>query len=54
MKSVLVGVCDKCNQVCLLSHQSTPAVKKQLAAQRKPVESAVAGERGGYFESGYI
>jgi hypothetical protein len=38
VKKVLVGVCDECDQVCLLPHQSTPAVKKQLEAQRKAVE----------------
>ena len=35
---VLVGVCDECDQVCLLPHQSTPAVQKQMEAQRKAVE----------------
>lgn len=39
VKNVLVGVCDKCDQVSILPHQSTPVVKKQLEAQRKPVES---------------
>lgn len=39
VKKVLVGVCDKCDLVSLLPHQSTPAVKRQLDAQRKPVES---------------
>jgi len=39
VKNVLVGVCDKCDQVCVLPHQSTPAVKKQLDSQRKPIES---------------
>lgn len=39
VKNVVVGVCDRCDQVCLLPHQSTPAVSKQLACQRKPVES---------------
>lgn len=39
VKKVLVGVCDHCNEVCLLPHQSTPAVKAQLDAQRKAVES---------------
>lgn len=38
VKKVLVGVCDKCDQVCLLPHQSTPAVQKHLEAQRKAVE----------------
>lgn len=39
VKNVLVGVCDKCDEVCLLPHQSTPAVKKQFETQRKPIES---------------
>lgn len=39
VKKVLVGVCDECDQVCLLPHQSTPAVQKHLEAQRKAVES---------------
>lgn len=39
VKNVLVGVCDKCDQVSILPHQSTPVVKRQLEAQRKPVES---------------
>lgn len=38
VKNVLVGVCDKCDSVTVLPHQSTPAVKKQYEAKRKPVE----------------
>jgi len=38
VKNVLVGVCDKCNSVTVLPHQSTPAVKRQYEAKRKPVE----------------
>ena len=38
VKKVLVGVCDKCDSVNVLPHQSTPAVKKQYEAKRKPVE----------------
>ncbi|GBL04873.1 hypothetical protein [Glaciecola sp. KUL10] len=37
-KRVLVGVCDSCNSVILLPHQSTPAVNKQYEAKRRPVE----------------
>ena len=33
VKNVLVGVCDKCDQVILLPHQSTPALKKQLGVK---------------------
>lgn len=38
VKRVLVGVCDKCDSVTVLPHQSTPAVKKQYETKRKPVE----------------
>ncbi len=41
VKNVLVGVCDNCDSVAVLPHQSTPAVKKQLAIQRKSLESRV-------------
>lgn len=41
VKNVLVGVCDKCDSVIVLPHQSTPAVKKQLEKQRKSLESRV-------------
>lgn len=39
VKNVLVGVCDSCDEVCLLPHQSTPMVHKQLEAQRKSLET---------------
>ena len=38
VKQVLVGVCDECDQVCLLPHQSTPAVQRHLEAHRKAIE----------------
>lgn len=41
VKNVLVGVCDNCDSVAVLPHQSTPAVKKQLEVQRKSLESRV-------------
>lgn len=41
VKNVLVGVCDKCDSVAVLPHQSTPAVKKQLDSQRKAIEVRV-------------
>ena len=41
VKNVLVGVCDTCDHVGILPHQSTPAVEKQLQKQRKPLESRV-------------
>ena len=41
VKNVLVGVCNTCDSVAVLPHQSTPAVKKQLEKQRKSLESRV-------------
>jgi hypothetical protein len=41
VKNVLVGVCNACDSVAVLPHQSTPAVKKQLEKQRKSLESRV-------------
>ncbi len=41
VKNVLVGVCDRCNSVAVLPHQSTPLVQKQIEIQRKATESRV-------------
>lgn len=41
VKNVLVGVCDCCDSVVALPHQSTPAVKKQLEKQKASLESRV-------------
>jgi len=41
VKNVLVGVCNKCDSIAILPHQSTPAVQKQLEIQRKAIESRV-------------
>lgn len=41
VKNVLVGVCNSCDSIVVLPHQSTPAVKKQLEVQRKTLESRV-------------
>lgn len=41
VKNVLVGVCDCCNSVAVLPHQSTPVVRKQLETQRRSLESRV-------------
>ncbi len=41
VKNVLVGVCNRCDSVAVLPHQSTPAVKRQLEVQRKALESRV-------------
>jgi RNase P subunit RPR2 len=34
VKDILVGVCENCDTVAVLPHQSTPKVKQQLAKQR--------------------
>lgn len=39
VKNVLAGVCDRCDEVCVIPHQSTPVVRKQLECQRRAVES---------------
>jgi len=41
VKDVLVGVCDRCDSVCLLPHQSVPKVTRTMDRQRKPVDSRV-------------
>ena len=41
VKNVLVGICDGCNSVVVLPHQSTPLVKKQLELRRNSLESRV-------------
>lgn len=41
VSDILVGVCDKCESVVTLPHQSTPAVKSKLDQQRKSVESRI-------------
>ncbi len=41
VKNVLVGICDHCDSIAILPHQSTPAVKRQLAVQRKSLESRI-------------
>ncbi|MEA1933473.1 MAG: hypothetical protein U9N60_03470 [Thermodesulfobacteriota bacterium] len=41
VKQVLVGVCEQCDNVCVLPHQSTPVVKRALEKQRKSVEGRI-------------
>ena len=41
VKDVLVGVCDVCDGVCVLPHQSVPKVTKAMERQRKPIDSRV-------------
>ncbi|WP_039987771.1 hypothetical protein [Paraglaciecola mesophila] len=41
VKNALAGVCDSCNEVVLIPHQSTPAIKKQLDTHKKAVETRV-------------
>lgn len=38
VKNVLAGVCDQCESVVSVPHQSTPAIKRVFEAKRKPVE----------------
>jgi len=41
VKDVLVGVCDICDEVCVMPHQSVPKVSKTIEQRRKPVDSRV-------------
>ncbi|MCP5207969.1 MAG: hypothetical protein H7A01_12235 [Hahellaceae bacterium] len=41
VKNVLVGVCDVCDSVAVIPHQSTPVIKKQLDKLRRPLEGRV-------------
>jgi hypothetical protein len=41
VKAVLVGVCDICDDVCVLPHQSVPKVSKTMQQKRKPIDSRV-------------
>jgi hypothetical protein len=41
VKNVLVGVCDACDSVAVVPHQSTPVIKKQLDKFRKSLEGRV-------------
>lgn len=41
VKDVLVGVCDRCDSVCVLPHQSVPKVAQTVTKQRRPVDSRV-------------
>jgi hypothetical protein len=41
VSNVLVGVCDCCDSVAVLPHQSTPVVNKQLQTQRRSLEGRV-------------
>jgi len=41
VKNVLVGVCDACDSVAIVPHQSTPLIKSQLDRRRKPIEGRV-------------
>jgi hypothetical protein len=39
VQNILVGVCDECDNVNILPHQSTQLIKSHLDIQRKPLES---------------
>lgn len=41
VKNVLAGVCDGCNRVIAIPHQSVPAIKRQLEKQRKSINTRV-------------
>ncbi len=41
VKNVLAGVCNKCDSIAVLPHQSTPVIKMQMDVQRKSLESRV-------------
>ena len=41
VRDVLVGVCDICDSVCVLPHQSVPKVSKIMERQRKTIDSRV-------------
>lgn len=41
VRQVLVGVCNRCENVAIIPHQSTPMIKKALDVQRKALESRV-------------
>jgi len=41
VKNVIAGVCDQCDSVCVLPHQSVPAVAEAMSKTRKPVEGRV-------------
>ena len=41
VKDVIAGVCDQCDSVCVLPHQSVPAVAETISKTRKPVEGRV-------------
>jgi len=41
VKDVIAGVCDQCDSVCVLPHQSVPAVAETISRTRKPVEGRV-------------
>ncbi len=41
VKNILAGVCDKCEEVVVIPHQSTPSIIKQRESLRKPIESRV-------------
>lgn len=41
VKDVLVGVCDTCDSVVTMPHQSVPRVKQTINKQMKPIEARV-------------
>ena len=45
VKKVLVGVCDKCDSVIVLPHQSTPVVKQQYESSNRNISKLSTGQR---------
>lgn len=41
VKDVLVGVCDRCDSVCVLPHQSVPRVSQTLNRERSSIDSRI-------------
>ena len=41
VKDVMVGVCDQCDDIVMMPHQSVPRVKQVIAKKRKPLEARV-------------
>ena len=41
VKNVLTGICDTCESIVLLPHQSTPLIKKHIEKKRVPIEARI-------------
>ena len=52
VKNVLVGVCDRCDLVAVLPHQSTPAVKKTARGPTENTGKPRSGTHDRYSKPG--